>query len=212
MRSIRRINLVEDTALLDFHSKVALNIDSGGRLEVIRGIVRIGYPLPKTLHFPTFDHTVVRVGKNASLIFDGDAFIAPRCTIKVGDNASLTIGDSVIIAHNTMILCNRFSKIGRYTSISWGVTLIDDDGHTFFRPDGTEVRRIRKSLSKGDNVGIQKGTLIPSGVTVGSNSIIAASTVVRSDVPSGSLVYTDHQVKRKDGYTTGFGRSEIHGI
>ncbi len=46
--------------------------------------------------------------------------------------------------------------------------------------------------------------LIPSGGTIGNNSIISANTIIRSDVPSDVLIYSATEYKSLANFTTGF--------
>jgi acetyltransferase-like isoleucine patch superfamily enzyme len=45
--------------------------------------------------------------------------------------------------------------------------------------------------------------VVPSGVTIGDNSVVAANTVLRRDVPPNSLVYQNPELIVRSGYTTG---------
>lgn len=156
---------------------------------------------------PGFSHkpnTVIFLGKNATLIINGNVQFAPGCTIRVGENGTLDLAGKNIIAHDTTIISTRKISLGSGASISWNCTLIDDDGHSFYRINGKKIKRLRKPISIGDNVGIQMNVVIPSGVSIGDNSIVSANTVVRKDIPKDSLVYSMSEYKLLPNYTTGF--------
>lgn len=171
----------------------------------INGKLLIGIPL--TGLQPGFSHksnTVLSLGENSTLVINGDVHIAPGCTIRVGENGTLEFDGKNVIAHDTTIIATKRIVFGKNTSTSWNCSLIDDDGHSFYRNDGRKIKRIRKPLIIGDNVGIQMNVVIPSGGKIGSNSIISANTVIRSDVPNDTLIYSTNELKTRPNVTTGF--------
>lgn len=109
-----------------------------------------------------------------------------------------------MIAHNCFIICNRNSEIGENSALSWNVTLIDDDLHDFYRSNGKKLKKYGTSFIIKKNVGIQMNSVMPKGKTVGENSIIAANTVIRRNIPDNSLAYQNSEIRIKDNITTGF--------
>jgi acetyltransferase-like isoleucine patch superfamily enzyme len=171
----------------------------------LKGRLFLGFPVTGSISdFAHNCNTVVSMGKNASLVVNGDVHIGPGCTIRIADDAVLELGGKNMIAHNTTIIASKKISIGEGSAISWGVNLIDDDHHSFYTTDGKKLKRIRKTLVIGSNVGIQMNVTIPSGGVIGSNSIIAANTVIRKNVPENSLVYSVNELKTLNNITTGF--------
>jgi len=66
--------------------------------------------------------------------------------------------------------------------VSFGVTVLDDDGHGFGPPPYS------KPVTIGDDVWIGCNVTILKGVTIGAGSAIAAGTVVNKSCPPRSLV------------------------
>lgn len=208
LKSLRNIELSRG-ARVDCHPKCRLVLGEASLITVARGLFRVGYELPGIIRHPSYDHTLIRLGKNARLTILDGAFVGPGAMINVGNNASLTIGRNAFIAHNSSLICNLDSRIGANVSISWDVTIIDDDGHSFYRPDRTAIRRIKRPFLIEDNAGIQMSVLIPAGVKVGKNSIISAGTVLRQDVPENCIAYCESQIKIRSDYSTGFDQLEF---
>ena len=170
------------------------------------GTFRCGYPLlPFRQDTPHFRDTIISLEEGAQLITKGNVAIAPGVAIYIGKNATLTFHGNNSIAHNSFIICNKDSEFGKNSGVSWNVTLIDDDNHVFKNPLGKKIKKISKGFKIGENAGIQMNSTMPSAKVIGRNSIVAANTVIRRDVPDDSLVYSETQMKIKTGFTTGLG-------
>jgi acetyltransferase-like isoleucine patch superfamily enzyme len=203
-RFLKVTEYISDESAVIFGSNVETITLDNSKIQ-INGKLLLGIPLTGIL--PGFSHkhnTVITLGKNSKLIIHGDVHIGPGCTIRIGENGILELGGKNVIAHDTTIIATKKIYIGKNSSVSWNCNLIDDDAHSFFRVDGRKIKRIRKSLIIGDNVGIQMNVVIPSGGVIGNNSIISANTVIRTDVPQDTLIYTHNEYKRLANFTTGF--------
>jgi acetyltransferase-like isoleucine patch superfamily enzyme len=103
--------------------------------------------------------------------------------------ARISIGDHTSIWYGTVISAHREIIIGRQCAISWNCTIIDSDMHEIIYPTGFPAARSRNERIRiGDHVWIGASAVILKGVTIGENSIIAASAVVTEDVPPHTLV------------------------
>lgn len=91
--------------------------------------------------------------------------------------ASARIGHSFYIAHQGYIYIAPRCTIGNNCNISQGVTL---------GVSGTGVRRGAPQL--GDNIYIGANAVCAGPVTVGSNSLIAACSLVINHVPEGAVM------------------------
>lgn len=200
----KKIQYLSEKSELIIGNNVLLYAEKGSKI-ILEGKVTIGIPLgglvPGYTHKP---QTIITLAQNATLCFKDSASIAPGATIKIAKNGVLTFEGKNVIAHDTTIIASREVKIGKNTSISWNCNLIDDDGHDFFRANGKKIKRIRKPLHVGNNVGIQMNVTIPAGCLIGDNSIISANTVIRANIPANTLTYTTNSIKMVNDFTTGF--------
>ncbi|WP_016991188.1 acyltransferase [Flavobacterium sp. ACAM 123] len=109
-----------------------------------------------------------------------------RCKFVVYKEASLIIGDNVGMS-NTTIVATKSIIVGNNVMIGGGVTIIDSDFHSLNAAHWhTELdEKNMKSLPViiKNNVFIGMDSIILKGVTVGSNSIVAAGSVVFKDIP-----------------------------
>lgn len=77
--------------------------------------------------------------------------------------------------------------LGRNVYLTNGVQFITHDGGSLLFRNQIPDLEITKPIVLGDNVYIGTGALLLPGITIGSNSIIAAGAVVTKDVPSGEV-------------------------
>jgi acetyltransferase-like isoleucine patch superfamily enzyme len=98
------------------------------------------------------------------------------------------IGENCFIAVRSFGTEPYLIKIGNHVVISVGVELHTHDGGTWiFRKDMPDLR-MYGPIVVGDNCLIGINAQILPNVTIGSNSIVGAGSVVISDVPPNSIV------------------------
>ena len=101
----------------------------------------------------------------------------------------LIIGDNVGISPNCFIQVRGTVQIGDNVLFGPGVKLFSES-HNFEDPGKfiNEQGETRKGVIIEDGVWVGSDVTILDGVTIGSNSIIAAKSLVNKDVPSFSIV------------------------
>lgn len=117
------------------------------------------------------------------------------------NHGKVKIGKWVNIGFRTKIDCVNRIEIGDNTTISYDVTIIDNNSHPIHPADrelmsytkhGSLERQPMFSISApiiiGKNCWIGTQVRIQKGVTIGDNSIVAANSVVTKDVPSNCIV------------------------
>lgn len=114
----------------------------------------------------------------------------------VGGNVVLRCIDNVHIGRNSYINGGHVLaspgaeiRIGNNCMVSYGVHMRTDMHKHDLTSDTPmcEQGYTEESIVIGDNVWVGYGVQILSGVTVGSNCIIAAGAVVTKDIPSGQI-------------------------
>jgi carbonic anhydrase/acetyltransferase-like protein (isoleucine patch superfamily) len=119
---------------------------------------------------------------------------AERPTLRIGSHTQVGGGCTIAVAKQV--------TIGRHCLLAGGIWIADSNGHSTdpaarlagLPPRPEEIRPV----TIGDNVWIGSNAMILPGVTVGDGSVIAAHSVVRSDVPPYSIVAGNPAVKVKD--------------
>lgn len=102
--------------------------------------------------------------------------------------------------------------IGKNCHITKGVSFITHDGGTLLFRDKIPDLEVTKPIVLGDNVYVGINTLILPGVTVGSNCIIGAGSIVTRDVPDNSVVagVPARVVKSIDDYFEKIQKESLH--
>jgi acetyltransferase-like isoleucine patch superfamily enzyme len=126
----------------------------------------------------------VRIGKN---VYAGRGL----CLSKI---YSLTLGDNIYIGKNVtieiegvigsnVVIANNVGVVGRYDH-----DISDPDIPIFFAPGVRDRRSLSRFTTIEDNVWIGFGSVILSGVRIGTGSVIAAGSVVIEDIPEYAIV------------------------
>lgn len=131
----------------------------------------------KRMHGEVQTENLRRNGSEGSV--GGDVVLAHAENISIGKNSYVN-GGMLAASPNAEI------SIGSNCLISYGVHMRTDmHRHDLFSETPMIDQGLdEKSIRIGDNVWIGFGAQIMSGVSVGSNSIIAAGAVVTKNVPS----------------------------
>lgn len=97
----------------------------------------------------------------------------------------IDIGNGTYVNRRSEICCSHRITIGENCAISWDVLITDTDYHTLDDNDATGPVTI------GDHVWIGARSIVLKGVTIGSGAVIAAGSIVTSDVPGATLAAGD---------------------
>ena len=99
----------------------------------------------------------------------------------------IEVGDNFFANYNFIVLDGNYVRIGDNVWIAPNVGIYAA-GHPFDVEERIGGLEYAFPVMIGDNVWIGAGVQIIGGVTIGSNSVIAAGSVVIRDVPEGTLV------------------------
>lgn len=202
-RTLRQLELQSENAQLFFHRDVIFNLRKGAQIIVPSGIVRIGYDFPNGVPRPSYNKSVITLRENAILSLGKGVHICPGTSIYVGESAKLILKGGNWIGNNCTLFCTRHMELGFHASLSWNVTLIDDDGRIYCKETGEPIDTLRRNMIIEDNVGIQMNVVIPKGVTIGKNALIGANAVVRMNIPENCLAYQNPEMKIRHDTTAG---------
>lgn len=128
----------------------------------------------------------IRLEKGANLTVHGTVQISRGSRIFVGDGAHLEMGPNSFIHDCATITCYEHITMGAGASMSWNTNVIDGNVHEIQVGDHVLPRTTPVSL--GDHVWIGTGAIVMGGVKIGDGSIVAAGSVVTSEVPSNVIV------------------------
>lgn len=133
------------------------------------------------------------INGHARITIGDDGYLG-RITVMSGrfhDEPELVMGNNVTIGTDVFFSVNKRISIGDNVGISSGSSFFDSDGH----PTELERRMRGEQLSLDDirpitiasHVWIGWGAKVLKGVTLGEGAIVAAGSVVTSNVPAGAV-------------------------
>lgn len=118
----------------------------------------------------------------SGVVIEGEIAVTPPF---YWEHGQITIGNSVFINAGCVFLDNAQISIGNDTLIGPHVTLATADHAVSPELRGNGVTQA--PISIGHNVWLGAGVVVLPGVNIGDNSVIAANSVVCSDVPENVL-------------------------
>jgi acetyltransferase-like isoleucine patch superfamily enzyme len=101
-----------------------------------------------------------------------------------GQNGSLVLGERVFINTGATVVAVHSIVVGDDCLIGDLVAIFDSDHHQLEPSRPTRVAPVRL----GANVWVGRSATILPGVTIGDHAVIAAGSIVTSDVPARTLV------------------------
>lgn len=105
----------------------------------------------------------------------------------------LEIGAHCFFNINASITCMKHIKIGEYCKFGNNLVVVDHD-HDFRNINGIELATekaefLEKKIEIGNRVWVGANCVILKGVSIGDEAVIAAGSIVRRDVPAGTIYY-----------------------
>lgn len=138
---------------------------------------------------PTHNLTRIDLDNESKLILGCNTIILPGTYITANNNAEIFIGENSYVSQEVIINSQKKIVIGKNVMVGQQVRIMDYDGHYIFSLNEKEkaVNQSKTVIIK-DKVWIGFRASILKGVTIGSNSIIAANACVTSNVPNNVIV------------------------
>jgi acetyltransferase-like isoleucine patch superfamily enzyme len=98
-------------------------------------------------------------------------------------DAELKVGDRVFINHGATVIANCYIEIGDDSLIGEFAALYDTNHHPV---DSTHPQKYDPVII-GSNVWLGRGVIVLPGTKIGNNSVVAAGSVVKGDIPADVL-------------------------
>ena len=191
---MRKIMLYIKTLIAYFHVRILLR----KRISITGNLILSGYPMiiikksgrlilgenvvlnsnPSTYH--AFMHSSVKI------LID-----QPNAIIRIGNNTRI---------NGSCLHASKLISIGENCLIAAGTQIIDSNGHLTALEDPLiriNSKDIPKEIIIEDNVWIGLNCLILPGAKIGAGSVIAAGSIVKSEIPPNSLVSCPNSIVLK---------------
>lgn len=123
----------------------------------------------------------IRVGDRVQL------YSSPaRLELAAHDGGVLEIGERTLVNHGSSIAAAERVTIGAHCHIGPHCMIMDSAYHEL-DPERRLERPTPQPVTIGDNVWLAARVIVLPGVTIGRDSVVAAGSVVSSDVPPRTL-------------------------
>lgn len=131
--------------------------------------------------------TEITVDKGGKLAIGKMFRMRSGSKLRIRHNAKVTIGHNFSMSNNCVITSWEKIEIGDNVQFGPGVLIYDQD-HDVKVPGGLAAERYKtKPIKIGNGVWIGANSIILRGTSIGDNSVIAAGSIVKGEIPSGSL-------------------------
>lgn len=174
---------------IDVYGKLRL-VGKSGKLNII-GDIRPGMIKLGSQGRDMFPLDPVILDIRGELTFNGFFYIGCGSTIRVEDNAKMSIGADSRFGAQTILFCEERINIGAQVEGSWRCQLMDTDRHEILDRKTNKVLQSRKPIEIGDNVWIGNNVFINKGTKIPDNIIIASKSLCNKDyssVPAFSVI------------------------
>lgn len=160
------------------------------RSKQIRDVILMGGgEIGNEVNFNIAESSNLIIGKHVVILSSGIEYFQ-GCRIAVLPGATLSIGDHTGMSQ-VSITCKESISIGSHCTIGAGTMIFD----TNFHNTDWKVRRTREDLKTaktapiiiGDDCFIGTRCILCNGVNIGARTIIAAGSVVVSDIPEDCI-------------------------
>ena len=142
--------------------------------------------------YPVFERQA-RINLKKGTVSIGRGFtMKPNAYIAVMDGGKVTIGQSVSLARNSILVCHDSITIGSNCAIAPNVTIYDHDHK--FGPEGICPGYNTAPVVIERNCWIGAGVTILRGTHIGEGCVIGAGCIVKGNIPPHSLVTGDRSL------------------
>lgn len=130
-----------------------------------------------------FDHLHMELAPNAGICFGERIQNRGMLYMVCGERGRLRIGSHVFFNTNSSVTCLGKVEIGDYCKFGNNTVIVDHDHN--YRDSNSEY--VVGEVVIGSRVWVGANCTILRGAHIGDDCVIAAGSIVKSDVPAGTL-------------------------
>lgn len=117
-----------------------------------------------------------------------------NCELRAFEGGVISIGHNCFLNNNVNIVAKKSILIGNNVQIGHNTLIIDHDHdfkNNFSNFNSSEI-------TIGNNVWIGAGTIILRGAIIGDNCVIGAGSIVKGEIPQGTLFFNKREPFSKE--------------
>lgn len=162
------LDVYHGVKLFGMGGKIIINSDN-----IYRGMIKIG-----SQGSDMFPRLGCILSIEGTIIFQGTCVFGCSNSIKVLKDATLKIGEGSTFGAYNLIFASSSINIGRNFLSSWYCQFMDSDTHTIIDLYSMKTSKMTKPINignhcwVGNNVSINKGSVIPDDCIIASNSLV----------------------------------------
>lgn len=154
------------------------NLGGGGKIEIdceniYRGMIQLGFP-----RAATYPNSGVVWRNKGRVVFKGRCVIGNDCSVIVGKQAKLVIGDLFHVNAGLKLVTECSVTFGPRVLLGWGVTIIDTNFHYVYDIEKQTNKRAFAPINIGADNWISTECLVLNGVNTPQGCIFGAKTVI----------------------------------
>lgn len=150
------------------------------------GMIKFGFTtcsfIPKEIYKSTF--TIA----DANLELHGAATFGAGSHLSVENQALLSIGSNVWGTGKITLLCRSHTILEDNVVMAWDITIMDHDAHRIISA-GESLRTDKSPVTIGKHVWIGHSCSLKKGVSISSNTVIGANSVVTKSLERSNALY-----------------------
>lgn len=123
------------------------------------------------------DSTIIKIGKNACLSFNGECNISSGSILNVSAGVCI-FGERFAANANFLLSCEKSIIFGNDVLFGWSCTVIDGDGHSIINVENDTVINEPKEIKIENHVWVSACSTILKGTYISKDSIVGYGSIV----------------------------------
>lgn len=164
------------------------------RLHQIKGKIVIEGEIKHRIFSIGFDDIESFWDVEGTIIIKGRVYLSHGLRLSVGPDATLILGNNLILSGRSEIVCFNRIEIGNDCGISWKVIIIDTDFHPIFDENHNKINP-DKPIIIGDKNWIGFNAIIMKGTKTAYNTIIGAGSILTKEYIEENTIIAGNPAK-----------------
>lgn len=158
------------------------------KLKIIKLKILFGSKIDLKWSDRIAESVIFRINGNGKIILGENVELRENIILNVSDGGVIQIKDRVFVNDGCCINSRNKIVIDEDCLLGQGIKMYDHDHD--YRSNDIKINFLTSPITIKNNVWICSNVIVLKGVLIGAQSVIAAGTVLRCNVPNNRLFYT----------------------